>query len=160
MVDEGDIIQREYLPVRQIRVGDTGLITQSDDQYSRFTLGPLVCEGDKFFDDIVTFRYADATIDLPNIHDFGQATDIYLQFRTTAEFGVLFHATGPEDFIKLSIINGKTMQFSYSSGKGVQQVSVESPSRLNNNEWHSVMVEKNKKEARLVIGKLLLATVF
>lgn len=33
-----------YLPVRAIRVGDTG--TVSDDKQAKFTLGPLVCTGD------------------------------------------------------------------------------------------------------------------
>lgn len=119
-----------------------------------FTLGPLICEGDTLFDDVITFRYHDATIDLPMTHNFGQASDIYLQFKTTAEFGVIFHATGPEDFIKLSIVNGKTIQFSYSSGNGLQQVSVEAPFTLSDDKWHSVLVEKNKKEARLVIGNI------
>lgn len=153
LVDEGDILQRDYLPVRQVRIGDTGVSTISDDRYGMFTLGALICDGDTLFDDVVTFRYHDATIDIPNTYNFGQASDIYFQFKTTAEFGVIFHATGPEDFIKLAIVNGRTIQFSYSSGSGLQQVSVEAPARLNNDEWHSVLVEKNKKEARLVIGK-------
>ncbi|KAF7493590.1 Neurexin-4 [Sarcoptes scabiei] len=147
--DEGEIRQLEYLPVRQLRVGDTGFSNQ--DRYGRFTLGPLICEGDQLFNDVVTFRYSDATIDIPLTNNFEQATDIYLQFKSTTEFGVLFHATGPEDFIKLAIVNGRTLQFSYSSGNGLQQVSIEAPFRLNDNQWHSVLVEKNKKEARLVV---------
>ncbi len=149
LVDEGDITQREYLPVRQLRFGDTGSSSQSR-RMGRYTLGPIICEGDSLFNDIVTFRYEDATIELSPF-DLGQAADIYLQFKTTAEFGVLFHNKGPEDFIKLSIVNGKTIQFSYSAGNGLQQVSVEASYRLNDNNWHSVLVEKNKKEARLVI---------
>lgn len=93
----------------------------------------------------------DATIDIPLVHNFEGASDIYLQFKTTIEFGVFFHATGPEDFIKLAIVGGRTIQFSYSSGTGLQQVSIESPFRLNDNQWHSILVEKNKKEARLVV---------
>lgn len=142
----------DYLPVRQIRVGDTGS-SAGLERYGIFTLGPLICDGDELFEDVITFRYSDATIDIPITNDFVQASDIYLQFKTTVEFGVIFHATGPEDFIKLSIINGKTIQFQYSTGSGPHQVSVESSFRLNDNEWHSVLVEKNKKEARLVIGK-------
>ena len=148
-IDEGDITQREYLPVRQLRFGDTGSNSQSR-RIGRYTLGPLICEGDSLFEDIVTFRYEDATIDLSPF-DMGQAVDIYLQFKTTTEFGVLFHQKGPEDFIRLAIVNGKTIQFSYSAGNGLQQVSVEASYRLNDNNWHSVLIEKNKKEARLVI---------
>ncbi|KAJ6223266.1 hypothetical protein RDWZM_001811 [Blomia tropicalis] len=130
LVDEGDITQREYLPVRQIRIGDTGLSTMTMDRYGKFTLGALTCDGDRIFDDIITFRYSDATIDIPITYNFGSASDIYLQFKTTAEYGVIFHATGPEDFIKLAITSGKMIQFSYSTGSGPRQ---------------------NKKEARLVI---------
>ncbi|XP_027198540.2 neurexin-4 isoform X2 [Dermatophagoides pteronyssinus] len=151
LMDEGEITQLEYLPVRQIRVGDTGLSSQLNDRYGRFTLGSLICDGDRLFHDIVTFRYSDATIEIPLTQNFEQASDIYLQFKTTTEYGVLFHATGPEDFIKLAIVNDKTIQFSYSSGTGLQQVSVEAPFRLNDNQWHSILVEKNKKEARLVV---------
>ena len=152
LVDEGEITQLDYLPVRQIRVGDTGVSSTTKDRYGMFTLGPLICDGDKMFDDVVTFRYSDATIDIPITHNFGQASDIYLQFKTTAEFGVLFHATGPEDFIKLAITGARTIQFSYSTGSSSREVLVEAASRLNDNEWHSILVEKNKKEARLVIG--------
>lgn len=158
MVDEGDITQREYLPVRQIRIGDTGLSTMTMDRYGKFTLGALTCDGDRIFDDIITFRYSDATIDIPITYNFGSASDIYLQFKTTAEYGVIFHATGPEDFIKLAITSGKMIQFSYSTGSGPRQVSVEASFRLNDNQWHSVLVEKNKKEARLVIGLLQIET--
>lgn len=168
LVDEGDITQLDYLPVRQVHVGDTGLTSSasfstsigniaspaaSSERYGIFTLGPLICDGDKMFDDVVTFRYSDATIDIPLSANFAQASDIYLQFKTTAEYGVLFHATGPDDFIKLAIVDGRTIQFSYKIGRGSRQVSVEAASRLNDDHWHSVLVEKNKKEARLVIGK-------
>jgi len=149
LIDEGDLSQREFLPVRQLRFGDTGGDYLSK-RIGRYTLGPLLCEGDSIFEDIVTFRHEDATIDLLPF-ELGHAFDIYLQFKTTAEFGVLFHNKGPEDFIKLAIVNGKTIQFSFSAGNGIQQVSVEASYRLNDNIWHSISVEKNKKEARIVV---------
>lgn len=149
LVDEGDLSQREYLPVRQLRFGDTGT-SPSSYRAGRYTLGPLICEGDSLFDNTVTFRYEDATIELSPF-DLGQAADIYLQFKTTAEFGVLIHSRGPDDFIKLSIANGRTMQFSFSAGGGLQSVTVESAYRLSDNKWHSVLVERNKKEARIVV---------
>src|SRR5207245_1388948 len=95
-----------------------------------------------------------ATIELSPF-DLGHAADIYLQFKTTAEFGVLVHSRGPSDFIKLQIVNGKSMQFEFSDGSGKQSVTVDASYRLNDNNWHSVLVERNKKEARLVVdGKL------
>lgn len=88
--DSGDIREKEYLPVRALRFGDTG--TPLDEKQGRYTLGPLRCEGDDLFSNVVTFRIADATIDLP-VFDMGHSGDIYFEFKTTTEMAVLFHAT-------------------------------------------------------------------
>lgn len=152
-VDEGDLLEKDFLPVRQLRFGDTG-VPGSDQKYGRYQLGPLICEGDSMFDNAVTFRYEDATIDLATF-DMGSSADMYLQFKTTADSGVLLHSKGPDDFIKLSIVSSKSMQFSFSAGSGLKSVTVEGSVRLNDNQWHSVHVERNKKEARLIIdGKV------
>lgn len=45
--DSGDITEKEYLPVKQLRFGDTG--TPVDEKEGRYTLGPLICEGDGKF---------------------------------------------------------------------------------------------------------------
>ena len=45
--DSGDITEKEHLPVKQLRFGDTG--TPVDDKMGRYTLGPLICEGDGKF---------------------------------------------------------------------------------------------------------------
>jgi hypothetical protein len=42
--DGGDISEMEHLPVKQLRIGDTG--TPLDDKEGQYTLGPLTCEGD------------------------------------------------------------------------------------------------------------------
>lgn len=42
--DSGEITEMEHLPVTQLRFGDTG--TPLDDKAGRYTLGPLICEGD------------------------------------------------------------------------------------------------------------------
>lgn len=42
--DEGYLTDMTYLPVRELRIGDTGTVT--DEKKGRFTLGPLVCSGD------------------------------------------------------------------------------------------------------------------
>lgn len=43
-VDGGDIIEKELLPVKQVRFGDTG--SHLDEKEGKYTLGPLLCEGD------------------------------------------------------------------------------------------------------------------
>nr|CAG4640603.1 EOG090X00DN [Eulimnadia texana] len=152
--DEGEITETQYLPVRQLRFGDTG--TPLDDKEGRYTLGPLQCEGDVLFDNVVTFRVADATIEFPTF-DIGHSGDIYLEFRTTTENAVLLHSKGPVDYIKISIRNGDTIQFEYQAGGRPRTVSVETSSHLNDNNWHSVAVERNRKEARIVVDGALKA---
>ncbi|GIX99848.1 neurexin-4 [Caerostris darwini] len=146
--DEGDLTQKEFLPVRQLRIGDTG--TTLDEKKGRYYLGPLICEGDTLFDNTVTFYYEDATIDLPNF-DMGHSGDIYFQFKTTAENGVFVNSRGPTDYIKIMLVEGDQIQFQYHAGNGPLGVSVETSYKLNDNNWHSVLVERNRKEARIVV---------
>lgn len=42
--DGGDITEKEHLPVRQLRFGDTG--SPLDEKAGKYRLGPLLCEGD------------------------------------------------------------------------------------------------------------------
>ena len=156
-VDEGELSEKDFLPVRQLRIGDTGS-TVTSNKWAKYSLGPLVCQGDSMFDRAVTFRAADSTIDLASF-DMGYSGDIYLQFKTTAETGVILHSRGAEDFIKLSITSGKVVQFSFSAGAGPKSVTIESSYRLNDNNWHSVMIERNKKEARLIVDNKLTSEV-
>ncbi|XP_042898016.1 neurexin-4 isoform X2 [Parasteatoda tepidariorum] len=156
LVDEGDLTQKEFLPVRQLRFGDTG--TTMDDKKGRYSLGPLKCEGDNLFDNTVTFYYEDATIDLPTF-DMGHSGDIYFQFKTTAQNGVLVSSRGPTDYIKIMLIEGDQIQFQYQGGNGPLGVSAETSYKLNDNNWHSVLVERNRKEARVVIDGSLSAEV-
>lgn len=46
---------------------------------------------------------------------------------------------------------GMQLQFQYQAGAGPMSVSVETAYMLNDDEWHSVLVERNRKEARMVI---------
>lgn len=55
------------------------------------------------FDNVVTFRKADATINLPRF-DMGHSGDIYFEFKTTIRDGCLIHARGTTDYIKVSIV--------------------------------------------------------
>jgi hypothetical protein len=55
------------------------------------------------FNNVVTFRIADASINLPTF-DMGHSGDIYFEFKTTTENAVIIHSKGPTDYIKVSII--------------------------------------------------------
>lgn len=87
--DSGEIREKEHLPVKAVRFGDTG--TPLDEKQGRYTLGPLMCEGDDLFNNVVTFRVTDSTINLPPF-DMGHSGDVYFEFKTTIESAVLFHA--------------------------------------------------------------------
>ena len=150
LYDGGEITHKEYLPVRALTFKDTG--TPLDKKKGRFSLGPLECNGDMLFDNVVTFRRDDAVIELPPV-EFGQSGDIYFEFKTTSiKTMVLIHSEGSNgDFIRVSIISGNHIQFEYESGKGPQGVTVETAYRLDDDQWHSVLVERNRKEAMVVV---------
>ncbi|XP_026674787.1 neurexin-4 isoform X1 [Ceratina calcarata] len=163
--DSGDITEKEYLPVKQLRFGDTG--TPVDDKMGHYTLGPLICEGDgsdlpwlttkvrsDLFKNVVTFRIVDATINLPTF-DIGHSGDIYFEFKTTVENAVIIHSKGPTDYIKISINSGNQIQFQYLAGSGPLTVSVQTSYRLADDRWHSLSVERNRKEARIVVDGAL-----
>ncbi|XP_073984244.1 neurexin-4 isoform X1 [Rhodnius prolixus] len=156
LADEGDIKDKEELPVRQLRFGDTG--SAVDEKEGNYRLGPLLCEGDELFDNAVTFRISDASIELPTF-DIGHSGDIYFEFKTTVKNAVLLHSKGPSDFIKLAIIDGDTLQFTYQAGGGPLGVSIETSNKLADNNWHSVSIERNRKEARMFVDNSLRSEV-
>ncbi|XP_031336350.1 neurexin-4 isoform X3 [Photinus pyralis] len=150
--DVGDLTDKEFLPVKQLRFGDTG--NALDEKEGRYTLGSLMCEGDDLFNNVVTFRVSDGTITLPTF-DMGHSGDIYFEFKTTIDSAVIMHARGPSDYIKLSIESGDMIQFQYEAGSAPLIVNYKTSYRLADNRWHSVSVERNRKGARLVIDGAL-----
>ncbi|KAL4092111.1 hypothetical protein QTP88_026673 [Uroleucon formosanum] len=148
-LDSGDIREKEHLPIKQVRFGDTG--TPLDEKEGRFKVGPLMCEGDELFNNVVTFRKLDSQIRLPTF-DFGQNGDIYFEFKTTIENAIIFESHGPKDYIKLSLISGHSLQFSYQAGSGPLNVRVETSDKLNDDRWHSVVLERNRKESRIIVN--------
>ena len=46
---------------------------------------------------------------------------------------------------------GIELQFQYQAGAGSMSVSVETSNVLNDDRWHSVLVERNRKEARMIV---------
>ncbi len=55
------------------------------------------------FDNTVTFRKADATIEFPTF-DAATSGDIRFQFRTTAENGIFLQNTGQSHFIEVKLV--------------------------------------------------------
>lgn len=146
--DSGDITEKEHLPVKQLRFGDTG--TPLDEKEGQYSLGPLICEGNDLISNVVTFRIADATINLPTF-DMSHSGDIYFEFKTTQENAVILYCEGPtKDFIKVSIINGEQIYFEYKAGNGHVTLTHQI-TKLADNNWHSVSIERNKRQARISV---------
>lgn len=144
--DGGNIVHKDYLPIMELYFGDTG--TVNDNKIGKYKVGELECEGDSMLDSIVTFRKADATIKIDTF-EADPAGDIWFQFKTTATDGVLLHNIGDPDYIKVTLFNGDTIQFSYDTGNGGRVVDFKTSNALNDNQWHTVHVEKNRKQAWL-----------
>jgi len=74
----------------------------------------------------------------------------------------LFEKTGSHKLCTLTkfiLTGGDQLQFQYHAGSGPLGVNVETSYRLADNNWHSVLVERNRKEARIVVDGALKATV-
>ncbi|KAL4229221.1 biological adhesion [Mactra antiquata] len=146
--DTGLLMHKDYLPVLEMHFGDTGSLT--DNKVGQHQLKELKCAGDNLFDNVVTFRKKDATLQFPTFEG-DKAGDIWFQFKTTATDGVMIHDTGDteNDFIQIRMINGDTIQFRYNVGNGIQVLEYRTINGLNNDFWHTVHVERNSKQAWL-----------
>lgn len=146
--DTGLLQHKDYLPVLELHFGDTGTLT--DQKLGQHQLKELKCAGDNLLDNVITFRKHDATLEFPTFEG-DRAGDIWFQFKTTAMDGVMIHDTGrtENDFIQIRMINGDTIQFRYNVGNGIQVLEYKTINGLNNDLWHTVHVERNRKQAWL-----------
>jgi contactin associated protein-like 2 len=146
VADDGYLYDKNRLPVMVLRFGDTGNI--GDDKWGKHVLGPLRCHGDTMFNNIVTFRKEDATIEFPTF-DAKTSGDIRFQFMTTTSNGIFLQNTGPYDFIEVRLVFGNIIQFRFDVGNGIQTLEKMTAYPLNDNFWHTVHVERNRKQAML-----------
>ncbi|CAL8092395.1 unnamed protein product [Calicophoron daubneyi] len=150
LVDNGMLQFKDDLPVTEVRFGDTGGI--NDNKRSQYRVGPLRCYGDTLFDNTVTFRKADANLELPPLYsEF--AFDMSFIFRTTITDAVIMqnNGRGSGQFFEVRIRNGNSIRVSFNVGNGAQVVEVSSAHWLNDNRWHVVRFERNRKESRLIV---------
>ena len=83
--DDGLLKNKVYLPLYKIYLGDTGDV--SEQRYIKYSIGSLVCEGDRLYDNTVTFRKQDAVLEVP-LFDSSMAGDIRFQFKTRSYSGI------------------------------------------------------------------------
>jgi len=146
--DQGYLVHKEYLPVLEVHFGDTGAAT-TDQKWAEYEVGELECFGDEIFDSTVTFTQIDGALEFATFQA-ENAGDIWFQFKTTQSDGVMIHCTGSKtttDFIEIRLFQSDTIQFRYDVGNGVTVLAFKSPSPLNDDRWHTIHVEKNRKQA-------------
>ncbi|KAM8956001.1 contactin-associated protein-like 4 isoform 4-T4 [Lycaon pictus] len=148
--DTGFLSYKEHLPVRKIVVTDTG----RPHSEAAYKLGPLLCRGDRSFWNSASFNTEASYLHFPTFHGELSA-DVSFFFKTTASSGVFLENLGITDFIRIELRSPAVVTFSFDVGNGPFEISVQSPTHFNDNQWHHVRVERNMKEASLRVDQLL-----
>ncbi|XP_058517295.1 contactin-associated protein-like 5 [Ochotona princeps] len=140
---------KEQLPVTQIVITHTN----RSNLEAAWRIGPLRCYGDRHLWNAVTFDTEASYLHFPAFHAEFSA-DISFFFKTTALSGVFLENLGLKDFIRLEMSSPSEVTFAIDVGNGPTELIVQSPSVLNDNQWHYVRAERNLKETTLQVDKL------
>ncbi|CAO2596456.1 Contactin-associated protein-like 3 [Lemmus lemmus] len=148
----GDTIilsRKEHLPVTEMMVMDTGRLHSE----AAYTLGPLLCQGDKSFWNSASFNTEASYLHFPTFR--GELTaDVRFLFKTTVSSGVFMENLGITDFIRIELRASTEVTFSFDVGNGPCELTVQSPTPFNDNQWHDVRAERNIKGASLQVDQL------
>ncbi|PNJ61915.1 CNTNAP4 isoform 1 [Pongo abelii] len=147
--DTGLLAYKEHLPVTKIVITDTGRLHSE----AAYKLGPLLCRGDRSFWNSASFDTEASYLHFPTFHGELSA-DVSFFFKTTASSGVFLENLGITDFIRIELRSPTVVTFSFDVGNGPFEISVQSPTHFNDNQWHHVRVERNMKEASLQVDQL------
>ncbi|CAH6795483.1 Cntnap3 [Phodopus roborovskii] len=140
---------KEHLPITKIMVTETG----QRHSEAVYTLGPLLCQGDKSFWNSASFNTEASYLHFPTFH--GELTaDVCFLFKTTVSSGVFMENLGITDFIRIELSAPTEVTFSFDVGNGPCEVTVQSPTPFNDNQWHHVRAERNVKGASLQVDQL------
>ncbi|XP_062843349.1 contactin-associated protein-like 2b [Trichomycterus rosablanca] len=147
--DSGVLMYKDHLPVAQVVVRDT----QRSGSEAKLTVGPLRCQGDRNYWNAASFNTPASYLHFPTFQAESSA-DISFYFKTSSSHGVFLENLGNADFIRLELKSAHVVSFSFDVGNGPVELSVHSPTPLNNDQWHRVEAERNVKEAVLRLDKL------
>ncbi|XP_069472868.1 contactin-associated protein-like 5 [Ambystoma mexicanum] len=147
--DTGLLNFKDHLPVSQIIITDTN----RSNSEALWRIGPLRCYGDRSFWNAASFQVEAAYLHFPTFPAEGSA-DISFFFKTTAPTGVFLENLGATDFVRVGLNSPSVVMFSYDVGNGPTNISVLSPTPLNDNQWHYVRAERNIKETMLQVDAL------
>ncbi|XP_052634435.1 contactin-associated protein-like 4 isoform X2 [Harpia harpyja] len=147
--DTGFLSYKEHLPVTEIVITDT----DRPNSEAAYKLGPLLCRGDRTFWNSASFNTETSYLHFPTFHGELSA-DVSFFFKTTASSGVFLENLGIQDFIRIELYSPSEVIFSFDVGNGPREVTVQSLTSLNDNQWHYVKAERNIKEASLQVDQL------
>ncbi|NXW89465.1 CNTP4 protein, partial [Alopecoenas beccarii] len=147
--DTGFLSYKEHLPVTEIVITDT----DRPNSEAAYKLGPLLCRGDRTFWNSASFNTETSYLHFPTFHGELSA-DVSFFFKTTASSGVFLENLGIQDFIRIELYSPSEVIFSFDVGNGPSEVTVQSLTSLNDNQWHYVKAERNVKEASLQVDQL------
>uniref|UniRef100_A0A672V786 Contactin associated protein family member 5 n=1 Tax=Strigops habroptila TaxID=2489341 RepID=A0A672V786_STRHB len=147
--DTGLLAFKDHLPVTQIVITDTN----RSNSEAAWKIGPLRCYGDRQFWNAASFNTEASYLHFPTFHAEVSA-DISFFFKTTATSGVFLENLGIKDFIRVEIRSPKEITFSIDVGNGPREATVQSPTPLNDNQWHYVRAERNLKQTSLQVDSL------
>ncbi|KAJ7413024.1 hypothetical protein BTVI_44363 [Pitangus sulphuratus] len=147
--DTGLLAFKDHLPVTQIVITDTN----RSNSEAAWKIGPLRCYGDRQFWNAASFNTEASYLHFPTFHAEFSA-DISFFFKTTAVSGVFLENLGIKDFIRIEISSPKEITFSIDVGNGPTEATVQSPSPLNDNQWHYIRAERNLKQTSLQVDSL------
>uniref|UniRef100_A0A669PD85 Contactin associated protein family member 5 n=1 Tax=Phasianus colchicus TaxID=9054 RepID=A0A669PD85_PHACC len=147
--DTGLLAFKDHLPVTQIVITDTN----RSNSEAAWKIGPLRCYGDRQFWNAASFNTEASYLHFPTFHAEVSA-DISFFFKTTSLSGVFLENLGMKDFIRVEIRSPKEITFSIDVGNGPTEATVQSPTPLNDNQWHYVRAERNLKQTSLQVDNL------
>uniref|UniRef100_A0A668AVZ0 Contactin associated protein 2 n=1 Tax=Myripristis murdjan TaxID=586833 RepID=A0A668AVZ0_9TELE len=142
--DAGMLVYKDHLPVSQVVVGDTSRAGSE----AKLTVGPLRCRGDRNYWNAASFTSPASYLHFPSFKGETSA-DISFYFKTSSTYGVFLENLGTTDFIRIELRAASVISFSFDVGNGGVELSVRSPTPLNDDHWHRVEAERNVKEAVL-----------
>ncbi|MBN3305013.1 CNTP2 protein, partial [Amia calva] len=147
--DAGVLVYKDHLPVSQLVVGDTN----RPGSEAKLTVGPLRCQGDRNYWNAASFNTPSSYLHFSTFQGETSA-DISFYFKTSAPYGVFLENLGNTDFIRLELKSLTAVTFSFDVGNGPVELTVRSPTPLNDDQWHRVSAERNVKQAILQLDQL------
>ncbi|XP_024135915.1 contactin-associated protein-like 2b [Oryzias melastigma] len=144
--DAGLLVYKDHLPVSQVVVGDTS----KSGSEAKLTVGPLKCRGDRSYWNAASFISPASSVHFQSFP--GETSiDISFYFKTSSTHGVFLESVGSSSRLHIQIRGGSVILLTLEVGGELLQLSVRSPRPLSDDKWHRVQVEKNIKEAVLLL---------